>query len=191
MRFRETTAGGTPARTSSRLSSWGLALGIATLLCAGAAVFGLQRAQAAPGAYHEDEKLGYKVKYPKGWRFIAMGADEKWIAAKFLSDKSCFWTDKETGSSAEYKPVMQVITFIDDVVKKRGIETEEGEDGTTYLSFNNPYKNYQDFLKKTFSGGGWFISSEEEDELKGAGIRGAAGSRRRGCRHRRPVFRGA
>ena len=124
-------------------------------------------AEAGPKGYHEDKKLGYKVKFPKDWRHIAMGADEKWIAAKYLSKKTSLFTDKVTQSTSQFKPVMQVIVFIDEVVKKRGIETEEGEDGSIFMSFNNPFKNYKDFLKKTYSGGGWFVSKEETATIKG------------------------
>jgi len=126
--------------------------------------------EAAPGTYHEDARLGYKIRYPKGWRHIAMGADEKWIAAKFLSDKSCIFNDKEAGWTFTHKPVMQVIVFIDEVVKKRGIETEEADDGSVWISLNNPYKDYEDFLQQTYRGGGWYISEEEEGELKGVKV---------------------
>ena len=140
------------------------------LLLGGGALLALRPATAAPGAYHEDAKFGYKIKTPREWRHIAMGADEKWISTKYLSDKAYRWMDKETGSSAEFKPVMQVIVFIDDVVKKRGVETEEDEEGTLWISLNNPYKNYEDFLKRTYSGGGWYVSAEEEGELKGVKV---------------------
>ena len=41
---------------------------------------GIQSARAGPGGYHEDERLGFKIRYPKGWNHVAMGADEAWIA---------------------------------------------------------------------------------------------------------------
>lgn len=124
----------------------------------------LPLADAAPGEYHEDTKYGYKVKSPKGWGYVPMGADEKWIAGKFLSDKAYTWTDPDTNMGATFKPVMQVIVFIDEVVKKRGVEMEEGDDGDIWISLNNPYKDYKDFLDKTYRGGGWFVSAEEEAE---------------------------
>ncbi|MCP5041117.1 MAG: hypothetical protein GY944_08795, partial [bacterium] len=162
------TVSGATTRSNARSRSWnrggrmGAALAAFCLLIGVGALLVPPSVDAAPGAYHEDTKFGYAVKSPKNWRYIAMSADEKWIAAKFLSDKSCFWNDKETGMSAEFKPVMQVIVFVDEVVKKK-VETEESEDGSTiWKTFTNPFKDYQDFLKDTYSGGGWYVSAEEE-----------------------------
>ena len=143
---------------------------LCVLVLGGLFALNASRATAAPGAYHEDKKFGYKVKSPRGWRHIAMSQDEKWISLKYLSDKSSFWNDKETGMSAEFKPVMQVIVFVDEVVKKRGVEVEDDGEGTLWISLNNPYKDYQDFLKQTYSGGGWYVSAEDEGELKGVKV---------------------
>lgn len=145
----------------------GLAILAALILSLG----GAADVAAAPGEYHIDKKLGYKVKSPRDWRQIAMGGDEKWIAAKFLSNKTCYWTDKESQMTAEHKPVMQVIVFIDEVVKKRGLEIEkDDEDNAVSIIFNNPYKDYEDFLKNTYSGGGWHVSDEEQGTLKGCDV---------------------
>ena len=87
------------------------------LLLVASSVLQLTVASSAPGEYHEDTKYGYKVKSPKGWGYVPMGADEKWIAGKFLSDKGYTWTDPDTNMGGSFKPVMQVIVFIDEVVK--------------------------------------------------------------------------
>ena len=45
---------------------------------------------AATPAYaktHKDERWGFKVKVPSGWKQAAMSASEEWIAAKFLSKR--------------------------------------------------------------------------------------------------------
>lgn len=149
---------------------WWTSIATMLLVTAGLLAAAPTSTEAGPGPYHEDKKFGYKVRAPSGWSEIAMSAEEKWIAAKYLSDKVCRYMDKETGFSSTFKPVMQVIVFVESVVNKRGIEEAEDEDGTLWLSLNNPYKNYQDFLKKTYSGGGWFISKEEQSDLKGVKV---------------------
>ena len=120
---------------------------------------------AAAGAYHEDDRFGFKVRAPKDWNFVAQSADEKWIAAKFLSDRPYLYTSPEEGWTYEFRPHMTVIAFIDEVVKKKDVEAGATEDGEIWIEFNNPYKNYEDFLKRTYSGGGWFVEEEEEDKL--------------------------
>ena len=150
---------------SAPLGRVGAAFGLLALLLFVCLGTGPREATAAPGDYHEDTKYGYKVKAPKGWGYVPMSADEKWIAGKFLSDKGYTWTDPDTNMGGSFKPVMQVIVFIDEVVKKRGLEIEEGEnEGDFFVSMNNPYKDYKDFLDKTYSGGGWFVAAEETGE---------------------------
>ena len=41
---------------------------------------GAATAWAAAGAYHEDDRFGFKVRTPKGWNQVALSADEQWIA---------------------------------------------------------------------------------------------------------------
>ena len=131
---------------------------------------GLPAALAAPGAWHEDERLGYKVRYPKGWSIIPMNIDEKWIAAKFLSDSADFFTSKDEGWTYDHKPQMSVIAFISEVVKKRGAEVSETDDGFL-IELNNPFKDYEDYLKRTYSGGGWYISEDEQGTVNGISVR--------------------
>jgi len=125
---------------------------------------------AAPGSYHEDERVGYKIKTPKGWSQAAQSADEQWIILKYLSDKEDIYIDDVDKYTWTHKPDMTVIAFIETVVEKTGPEvTEEGED-TVVIEFNNPYKNYKDFLQRTYRQGGWYVSAEEEDEVDGVPV---------------------
>ena len=122
---------------------------------------------AAPGKYFEDERVGYKVKTPKGWSQVALKADEQWIILKYLSDKEHIYLDEVDKSTWTHRPDMTVIAFIESVVKKDGVEVTEEDEDTFVIEFNNPYKNYKDFLKRTYGGGGWFVHSEEEGEVNG------------------------
>jgi hypothetical protein len=126
-------------------------------------------ARAGPGGYHQDDRLGYKVRAPQDWTQVPIGVDEAWIAAKFLSDKAYFYTDKTDGWTFDHKPMMRVISFVDEVVRKR-IEKSEGEN-SVLIQINNPYKDYEDYLQRTYSGGGWYISEDEAGEVRGIPVR--------------------
>ncbi len=138
-----------------------LMVGLGLALVFGGAVTAL----AAAGGYHEDERFGFKIRTPKGWNHVAQRAEEKWIAAKFLCDRTYIYNSPDDGWTWDFRPDMTIVTFIDEVVTKKAIEAGETDDGELWIELNNPYKNYEDFLKRTYSGGGWFVDEEEEDKL--------------------------
>ena len=121
------------------------------------------------GKYHEDERIGFKIRPPRDWEQTAQAANEKWIVAKYVCDRTYTFNDPVSGTM-DHRPDMTAITFIDAVLAKRGVDTTEEDDGSVTIEFNNPYKDYQDFMRRTYSDGGWFVSAEEEGEVKGVPV---------------------
>lgn len=132
-------------------------------------LLGLGSSAIAAGGYHQDDRIGYKIRIPKKWEEVALSTNEAWVVAKFMSDKQYVWTDEDSFDYT-HKPMLKAIAFIDEVVKKKGVEKTETDEGVTVFEFNNPYKSYKDYLKRTYSGGGWFVSEEEEGEVKGVSV---------------------
>ncbi|MBK7877231.1 MAG: hypothetical protein IPJ77_16060 [Planctomycetes bacterium] len=130
------------------------------------ATFALSFTSPAPGAgEHVDTRLGIKLSYPKTWAAIPLSLDERWMVAKFLSDKSYFHTEKGGGWTSEHKPDMQIIAFVSEAMKEKvKVDKKETEAGVTEIRIfvENPYKDYKDFLKGRYSGGGWYVSDEKE-----------------------------
>ena len=93
---------------------------IATLLLLG----GVRAADAGTPGLHEDERLGYRIRYPKEWTYVAMGPEEKWIVGKYLSNRSYAWTDPTDGMTASHKPQMTMFGFLVDAPKKPEVELE-------------------------------------------------------------------
>ena len=120
---------------------------------------------------HKDERLGFQFKPPKGWTSIPLKTDEGWLVAKYLSDKSYFYTDKDIGYTMEHKPELLVIAFRRDTPKKKKKVTREEDklDGLDVIkvTIRNPYKDYEDFLDRTYQGGGWFVDKKKEFKLNG------------------------
>ncbi|MCP3914939.1 MAG: hypothetical protein GY711_05250 [bacterium] len=116
------------------------------------------------GGFYENKRFGFKFKAPRKWSNVALKTDEAWLAGKYMSDKTYFHTDKDTLWTMEHTPELMVIGFIDENMKKRQEELEEEDsDGvkkTTRIIYN-PYKNYEDFLERTYTGGGWFIDDKK------------------------------
>jgi hypothetical protein len=126
------------------------------------------------GKYHEDERWGYKVRVPDGWITAALSADEEWIASKHLAERE---TEAKKGLWwASSRPEMWVIGFPHARQDERGTrfgkdekDEKSAKEDQTQAFFNNPYKDYKDFLKRErwFAEGGYFFSEEKEDEVAG------------------------
>ncbi len=120
-------------------------------------------------APHVDKKVGFQMRPPQGWGQIPVKVEEKWIVAKWQSDKK--YEGKEAGIPP-HVPLMRVIVF--EKAKKEvtseggGIEVKEG--ASVSIGLEAPYLDYKDYLKRNFSDGGFFISAEEQGTSGGAPV---------------------
>ena len=151
-----------------------LVLAVATLVAEfptlGEAASSAPLAVQGKSGYHEDSIFGYRFKPPKDWSNIPVKVDEGWLIAKFLSDRDYHYTEKG-GWTYEHKPELMAIAFIEQKTKKDDVEVDEEDDGEKItIRFNQRYEDYQDYLKKTYSGGGYFVAGEEEIELDGVKV---------------------
>ena len=126
------------------------------------------RALAFP--IHEDETYGYKIAPPHNWNAPTIDSDSAWIIGKFISKKPDYYNDPQ-GWTWSFKPEMTVVAFVHEVIRGKGISKKESEDEegdtVTTISFRNPYRNYLDYLKRTYHGGGYYVSEEETTTVKG------------------------
>lgn len=130
---------------------------------------------AAPLAaqMHEDPKLGYKIRVPKEWQQVPLQTNEGWIVAKYLSKETHFYTDPGLGRTFEHKPTFQVVAFVARPEEKGEEGGEEGQggaevetgDGELTIRFGNPFKDYESYLKGTYSGGGFYVAEEKEGKV--------------------------
>jgi hypothetical protein len=123
----------------------------------------------AKSSQHLDERLGFKFKPPKDWSAVPLKVDESWQVAKYLSPRGYIYNDPQ-GWTWEHKPQLVVIAFVTKVVEKE-IEVEKKDENTTEIRILNPYKNYEDYLARTYSGGGYYTASDEAGEVDGVKVR--------------------
>jgi hypothetical protein len=145
-----------------------LALSFAPVFAGGIAVAEAHAAPVIQGAkkgFHINEKFGFQFKPPKAWNNVALKQDETYLGAKYTSNKSYFWHDKLTGQTIENTPEVMVICFAHENLED-GVKATEDEDGNVTIRWN-PYKDYDDFLKQTFSGQGFFKDSTKETKVGG------------------------
>ena len=145
-----------------------IALSFAPAFAGGLAV---EEAHAAPTVqgdkkgYHVNEKFGFQFKPPKDWKHVALKQDETYLGAKYVSDKTYFWHDKLTGYTMDNTPEVMVICFAHENLTEE-TEATEDEDGNVTITWN-PYKDYDDFLQKTFQGEGFYKDSTKETKVGG------------------------
>lgn len=121
----------------------------------------------SPKGYHMDTRYGFKFKQPKKYDNIAIKVDQEWLAAKYVSQQAFSFFDKKTGWTSEHKPEILVIAFPHEATKRRSDVDEDKDGDKITITIDNPYKDYDDFLARTFTGGGYFMSDKVEDEIKG------------------------
>lgn len=122
---------------------------------------------------YRDPAYGFEIKIPRDFREIPISMDEKWIVAKFLYKRALEPKD----GWAERTPELRVIVFpkidMKQVIaarKQREKVKTKGKDGTvveiTLLEYlNNPFRDYQEYLRENYKKGGWFVSDEKPVKL--------------------------
>lgn len=123
----------------------------------------------AKSSQHEDTRLGFKFKPPKEWTAVPLKVDENWQVAKYLSPREYIYNDPQ-GWTWEHRPQLVAIAFPAAVVEK-DIEIDKKDDKVTQITILNPYKNYEDYLARTYSGGGYYIAADEMGEVEGVAVR--------------------
>ena len=117
----------------------------------------------SPGAFamqvHEDADYGYRITPPTDWPATKRAIRSDWIIAKFVSKDSTYYNDPE-GWTWDFKPEMTIVALVHEVLKDKGVKK------TTTITLSNPYKDYKDFLQKTYYGGGYYFSEEKESSVK-------------------------
>ena len=111
----------------------------------------------AKSSQHEDTRLGFKFKPPKDWTAVPLKVDENWQVAKYLSPREYIYNDPQ-GWTWEHRPQLVAIAFPAAVVEK-DVEVDKKDDKTTEIRILNPYKNYEDYLARTYSGGGYYVAA--------------------------------
>ena len=112
----------------------------------------------------KSERFGFSFRAPKSWTSVALKTDEAWLASKHLSNKEYFGTDKTTGYTYSHVPEMLCIAFVHANQERKKVVEQDSEDGVTtkVTTISNPYKDYEDFLERTYAGGGWYVDSKEK-----------------------------
>lgn len=125
---------------------------------------------------HEDEKIGFKMTTPKKWNQIPIQNDERWIVGRYQSNKANQFTDDTFGYTYNFKPKLTIIAFTGESMETDidiDIDEDEEDEGrtiSTTLRLENPYKDYEEYMSKTYRGGGWYIDSEEKTEVRGVSV---------------------
>lgn len=113
-----------------------------------------------------DDRHGYSIRHPAGWEQIPIRAGEEWILAKFLSRREHAAVDPSTSMVSRHRPMLRVLAF---PRKARVVQRETTKSGTS-VTVKNPYRNYADYVKRHFQGGGYYVAVEKERDIRGTRV---------------------
>lgn len=136
----------------------------ASLICSA----GFLQAQTL-GTTHTNKELGFSIRTPKDWDFVAANETEKYIVATFTGNRLLKTKKfKEWADYGTHRPMMRIIAFTPENVELG--EGEEGEEEVfgkkvkfTYAQ-ENPYKDFREYVKRTING--FYFGDEEESKVK-------------------------
>ncbi len=121
------------------------------------------------GKAHVDKTLGFSIKVPKDWDFVASHEKERYIVATFISKLRLRTTkQKDWKESGSHRPMMRIIAFTPeniDMGKDREEEEEIFGKKVKYTISRNPYKDYREYVRRTLTG--FYFGEEEEAKIKG------------------------
>ena len=78
-------------------------------------VVGLALSALSPQGWHQDERYGFKLLAPRGWKPIPLQAGENWLVAKYLCDEKDHWNDG-SGWTWDHQPELMVVAFVDEAI---------------------------------------------------------------------------
>ena len=136
------------------------------VLCVGAPRGAAQG--STPNTY-KDEKYGFQVTIPADYNQVPLDPTEDWVVAKFIYKRPI--EGKKEWSSMT--PEIKVIVFPDEATKRKAKKVEgKDDDGdkNVVLLLNNPFKNYLDYLERTYKEGGWHVAKEEKGKVDGMDV---------------------
>ena len=101
---------------------------------------------------------------PRGWKRIPLPPDEKWIVAKYLSERK--YPSKD---GWDHIPEIRVVFFPAgrDLKAKEERKTEKVGENMSVSTTERNYRDYKDYLKENNSGTGFYVSKEEELTING------------------------
>lgn len=110
----------------------------------------------------KSEKYGFEIEIPKDFHEVPIKLEEKYVVAKFLYKRQM--TAKKAWASVT--PEMRVIIF-PEVDIKRLAKTKAKQQKAGVYDFENPYRNYKEYLRENYKKGGWHIESEKDGKIGG------------------------
>lgn len=129
----------------------------------------LATAAAARAEDQKDERLGYSFTSPRKWVKRPVAADERWVVAKFESDREFEDSDPKTNFWTRHRPWIDVVVIPLALEDRKGGTVEKGADGKVKLRLAAPWTDLKGYLEKTLvQGQGGFYFSKEEEQTVGA-----------------------
>lgn len=127
----------------------------------------------APQEQHKDERLGFKLKAPRGWEPIPLRHDEQWIVGRYRSSKTETTVLPTSDYDYEHNPELQIVAFVHrkatpSKAPEEDKEKKSADEGGEAKKPKPPkiYRDYQEYMRETY-GRGHFVEKEESGTQAG------------------------
>jgi len=121
------------------------------------------------GKTHKDKNLGFSIRVPKNWEFVASTDSERYLTATFTTDKPLRTKKAKSWQElAQHYPLMRIIAFT-----PQNASIEESDAGEAkvfgktvqYIKVQNPFRDFREYLKGTIKG--YYLGEERKGKVKG------------------------
>lgn len=161
--------------------AWGASLLACFVSLPGAGAFAPLGLRAPDERTYENARFGFKLKAPKDWERIPLPPEEDWLVAKYVSKRLDHYTHPDLKYTFEHRPELLVIVFIHptaeeeeedepEEVDEADVKEAEERGLTVRRVETGRYRNYEDYLDRTYFGGGFHVSEREEKRVDGVDV---------------------
>jgi len=113
---------------------------------------------------HKDERIGFQVRVPRGWKQIPLRSDEAWIVGKYRAPKPELTVDPASGRTLEHYPELLIVALLDRAPEEpaagEGEGETKGEEEEDEAPVAKTYRDYKEYMQENYSHG-HFVEKEE------------------------------
>ncbi|NOT28900.1 MAG: hypothetical protein HOP15_00470 [Planctomycetes bacterium] len=128
---------------------------------------------------HKDERLGFKLKAPRGWEQVPLRSDEQWIVGRYRSSKTeiAVLDSSNYNYNYEHNPELQIVAFLHRKAAPKKEPAAEEKPAAESPEAGGPkkpqpakiYRDYPEYLRETYARG-HFVEKEESGTHAGLSV---------------------
>lgn len=119
------------------------------------------------GKTHLDKEVGFSIRVPRDWEFVASPDSERYIVAKFVCERE-LWSRTAGKFRHAHTPEMRIIAFTPEnrqIVENNQEQKKVLGRTVTVIASQNPYRDFREYTKRNQSG--FYFGDEKKGKVRG------------------------